>query len=148
MRYKRSLILLTLLLCPPWAAADSSFDTHFTGRTLRWDYFHTGPAEEEHISLDRLRLAVDEPDSPHHGFAKTKAELYIAAAETDSYAPPEMIERVEEVLAGCDVTSRVEWYPGTHHGFAFPGRGEVYDKAAAERHWSRLHSLFDRNLKG
>ena len=58
------------------------------------------------------------------------------------------IERVEAELAGCDVTSRVEWYPGTHHGFAFPGRGKVYDKAAAERHWSRLHSLFDRNLKG
>jgi carboxymethylenebutenolidase len=99
-------------------------------------------------SIYGVRLAVDEPDSPHHGFSKTKAELYIAAAETDSYAPPEMIERVEAELAGCDVTSRVEWYPGTHHGFAFPGRGEVYDKAAAERHWSRLHSLFDRNLKG
>lgn len=101
---------------------------------------------EAAASVYGVRLAVDKPDSPHHGFADTTAELYIAAAETDSYAPPEMIERVEAELKASGANSRVEWYPGTHHGFAFPGR-EVYDKAAAERHWSRLHALFDRNLR-
>jgi carboxymethylenebutenolidase len=40
----------------------------------------------------------------------------------------------------------VERYPGVHHGFAVPGRGPIYDKAAAERHWERLHALFARNL--
>lgn len=97
-------------------------------------------------SIYGVRLAVDKPDSPHHGFADTTAELYIAAAETDSYAPPEMIQRVEEELGASGASGRVEWYPGTHHGFAFPGR-EVYDKPAAERHWERLHALFDRNLR-
>lgn len=98
-------------------------------------------------SIYGVRLAVDEDDSPHLGFARTKGEIYVAAAETDSYAPPEMIARVEKEIASSGVRGRVEWYPGTHHGFAFPDRGEIYDKRAAERHWSRLHSLFDRNLR-
>ncbi|MGB0619971.1 MAG: dienelactone hydrolase family protein [Myxococcota bacterium] len=98
-------------------------------------------------SIYGVRLAVDEDDSPHLGFPKTKGELYVAAAETDEYAPPEMIARVEAALAESGADGRVEWYPGTHHGFAFPTRTGTFDKAAAERHWVRLHSLFDRNLR-
>ncbi len=98
-------------------------------------------------SIYGVRLAVDASDSPHHGFAVTTAELYIAAAETDRYAPPEMIAAVEDAMETSGVRGRVEWYPGTHHGFAFPTRGGIFDKAAAETHWSRLHSLFDRNLR-
>jgi len=98
-------------------------------------------------SVYGVRLAVDADDSPHHGFGKTTGELYVAAAETDEYAPPEMIERVEQAIADSGVNGRVEWYPGTHHGFAFPGRRGLFDKPAAERHWARLHSLFDRNLR-
>ena len=41
---------------------------------------------------------------------------------------------------------RVEVYPDTEHGFAFPQR-PVYVKPAAERHWERMFSLFDRNLR-
>jgi carboxymethylenebutenolidase len=44
------------------------------------------------------------------------------------------------------MNARLEWYPGTEHGFAFPLR-PVYDKEAAERHWERLFALFDRNLR-
>ncbi|MEM9174368.1 MAG: dienelactone hydrolase family protein [Myxococcota bacterium] len=98
-------------------------------------------------SIYGVRLAVDEDDSPHLGFAATKAELYVAAAETDEYAPPEMIERVESALRDSGARGRVEWYPGTHHGFAFPTRRGTFDKPAAERHWARLHALFDRNLR-
>jgi carboxymethylenebutenolidase len=48
----------------------------------------------------------------------------------------------------CTITSfRIETYPGTHHGFAFPDRKAAYDMRAAERHWERLHALFERNLK-
>ncbi len=96
-------------------------------------------------SVYGVRLAVDADDSPHLGFARTTGELYVAAAETDEYAPPEMIQRVEDAIAESGVRGRVEWYPGTHHGFAGPARA-VYDTAAAETHWSRLHALFARNL--
>ncbi|OYU74465.1 MAG: hypothetical protein CFE32_17680 [Alphaproteobacteria bacterium PA3] len=41
---------------------------------------------------------------------------------------------------------RLEWYPGTHHGFAFPKR-PVYAQPAAERHWARLYTLFDTHLR-
>jgi carboxymethylenebutenolidase len=99
-------------------------------------------------SIYGVRLAVDADDSPHLGFARTKGELYVAAAETDEYAPPEMIAAVEKAIVESGVRGRVEWYPGAHHGFAFPERPGVYDKASAERHWARLHDLFDRNLRG
>ena len=98
-------------------------------------------------SIYGVRLAVDEEDSPHHAFKDTPGELYVAAAETDEYAPAEMIERVERTFTESGANGRVEWYPGTHHGFAFPTRTGLFDKAAAERHWSRLHALFDRNLR-
>jgi carboxymethylenebutenolidase len=42
---------------------------------------------------------------------------------------------------------RIEWYPGVEHGFVFPLRVGIYDRAAAERHWERLFSLFDRTLR-
>ena len=58
---KLSSFALALLTAAPVVVADASFDTHFTGRTLRWDYFHSGTAGEEHVSLDRLRLEGDWP---------------------------------------------------------------------------------------
>ncbi len=32
------------------------FDANFTGNTFRFDYYHSGVASEEHISLDEIRL--------------------------------------------------------------------------------------------
>ncbi len=85
-------------------------------------------------------------NSPAHLAEHVQGELYFACAETDEYAPKEMIDELETHLASVGANARVEWYPGTHHGFAFPLR-PVYDQAAAERHWVRLFSLFDRNLR-
>lgn len=98
-------------------------------------------------SIYGVRLAVDADDSPHLGFADTGGEIYIAAAEHDDYAPPAMIERLEAAISDSGANGRIEWYPGTNHGFAFPTRAGIFDKPAAERHWARLHSLFDRNLR-
>jgi len=98
-------------------------------------------------SIYGVRLVVDADDSPHLGFTKTKAELYIACAEHDDYVPLEMVEQVSIEIEQSGVNGRVELYEDTHHGFAFPGRGKIYDKEAAERHWERLHALFDRNLR-
>jgi len=98
-------------------------------------------------SIYGVRLATDAPDSPHSQFDRVRGELYIACAEHDDHAPPEMIAQVQAALASSGAQGRVEWYPGTYHGFAFPQR-PVYDRAAAERHWERLHSLFARCLAG
>jgi carboxymethylenebutenolidase len=90
-------------------------------------------------------LATDRPDSPHLAGQKTKAELYFGCAETDVYAPMEIVEKVRQQMKADGANVEVEIYPGTHHGFAFPKR-PVYDKAAAERHWERLLALYRRNL--
>ncbi|MEO6652543.1 MAG: dienelactone hydrolase family protein [Ilumatobacteraceae bacterium] len=84
--------------------------------------------------------------SPAHLAHQVTGELYFACAETDEYAPKEMIDGLIAHLDTIDVNATVEWYPGTHHGFAFPQR-PVYDKHAAERHWEQLFALFDRNLR-
>jgi carboxymethylenebutenolidase len=94
-------------------------------------------------SIYGVQLATDQPDSPHLAAQKTKAELYFACAETDVYAPQEIIDKVTQAMTGAN--AEVEVYPGTHHGFAFPKR-PVYDRDAAERHWERLLALYRRNL--
>ena len=47
-------------------------------------------------SIYGMQLATDQPDSPHLAAGKTKAELYFACAETDIYAPLEIIEKVKQ----------------------------------------------------
>jgi carboxymethylenebutenolidase len=72
--------------------------------------------------------------------------MYFACAETDEYAPPEMVEKLEQHLATTGIDYRIEWYPGTEHGFVFPQRKGKYHKASAERHWERLLAMFGRCL--
>lgn len=96
-------------------------------------------------SLHGVRLFSDASDSPHLDAHKIKGEMYIGCAETDEWAPREMIDGLEAYLAESGCRYQVEWYPGTHHGFVFPQREGLYDKASAERHWSRMFSLFTRN---
>ncbi len=102
---------------------------------------------------DRIRAAASihgirlyGPGSPAAGAADATAELYFACAEFDEWAPPEMVDGLERHLVAVGARARVERYPGVHHGFSFPGRGALYDKPAAERHWERLHALFARTL--
>jgi carboxymethylenebutenolidase len=97
-------------------------------------------------SLHGVRLITEAADSPHLAAEKITGELYIGCAETDSWAPPEMIEALDAHLKTTACNYRIEWYPGTEHGFVFPQRGDIYNKSAAERHWERLFAMFARNL--
>jgi carboxymethylenebutenolidase len=96
-------------------------------------------------SMYGVQLATDRPDSPHLAGQKAKAELYFGCAETDVYAPMEIVEKVKQQMKADGAHAEVEIYPGTHHGFAFPKR-PIYDRDAAERHWERLLALYRRNL--
>lgn len=96
-------------------------------------------------SVYGTQLVTEDADSPHRTSRQARAELYFACAEEDVWAPPETIAALSEALKADRVDAEVEVYPGTKHGFAFPLR-PVYDKAAAERHWERLNSLFRRKL--
>ncbi|MDX2233463.1 MAG: dienelactone hydrolase family protein [Hyphomonadaceae bacterium] len=96
-------------------------------------------------SLYGVALVTDAEASPHLSARKARAEIYAACAETDAFAPPEMVQALAADFAAHGVLGEVEVYPGTQHGFAFPQRPQ-YHKAAAERHWTRLHALFRRRL--
>ncbi len=95
-------------------------------------------------SVYGVRLHGD--GSPQDLAGQVKGELYFACAEHDEYAPKEMVDGLQAHLQAVGANARVEWYLGAHHGFAFPSREGAYDVACAERHWERLHDLFDRNL--
>ena len=97
-------------------------------------------------SFHGVRLCTDSPESPHRFAAAIKGELYVGCAQTDSYAPPEMIEALDAHLRTTPVRYRIETYPDTQHGFVFPKREGMYQQAGAERHWERLIALFRRNL--
>ena len=97
-------------------------------------------------SFHGVRLCHAAPDSPHLAADRIPGEVYFGCAETDEWAPPEMIERLDAHLKDAGTNYRIEWYPGTHHGFVFPQRDGLYHKDSAERHWERLLDLYRRNL--
>ena len=97
-------------------------------------------------SFHGVRLFTDAEDSPHLDAEKIRGEIYFGCAETDEYAPKQMIDDLENYLAGTRINYRIEWYPGTEHGFVFPLRHGKYQKTSAERHWERLLAMYARCL--
>ena len=97
-------------------------------------------------SVHGANMATEHADSPHRMVAGVRCESYFACAETDQWAPPADIEKLQSALQAAGVPHRVEWYPGVEHGFVFPQRAPIYNRDAAERHWERLFSLFARTL--
>ena len=91
-------------------------------------------------------IITEEPDSPHLGVAAIRGEVYLAFAEQDVHVPEAVLRDLPGIMESSGVAHRIEIYPGTTHGFAFPRRS-AYDKPAAERHWERLFALFDRRLR-
>lgn len=91
-------------------------------------------------------IITEEADSPHLSVAAIEGEVYLAFAEKDVHVPDAILQALTGIMAESGVSHRIEIYPGTTHGFAFPQR-DAYDKGAAERHWERLFALFNRRLR-
>ena len=98
-------------------------------------------------SLYGVQIVTDEPDSPHLLADRMRAELYLAFAENDEYVPADVATTLERVLPEAGVEPTIITYPGTEHGFCFPGR-DIYDHAAAEQTWTDILAMFGRRLKG
>lgn len=98
-------------------------------------------------SFHGVNLCTDAPDSPHRFASAIKGELYVGCAQTDVWAPPEMIEALDQHLRTTPLRYRIETYPESQHGFVFPKREGMYQKAGAERHWERLLALFARAIR-
>jgi carboxymethylenebutenolidase len=92
------------------------------------------------------RLVTDTPDSPHLLAPRIKAKIYIAGADEDAGFPPEQADQLRAALTHAGVDNVVEIYAGARHGYAPPDM-PVYDKEAAERHWTELLKLFAETLR-
>ena len=90
-------------------------------------------------------LATDRADSPHLLAAAMRARLYVGVAGIDPGFTDEQRQRLEGALREGGVDYEIEIYEGAQHGFAVHNH-RVYDRAASERHWERLLSLFHDTL--
>jgi carboxymethylenebutenolidase len=90
-------------------------------------------------------LATDAADSPHLLAPKMKAAFLIAIAENDDERDPDAKVLLREAFDANGVEAEIEVYEGTLHGWC-PPDSAVYNEAQAERAWSRLLALFDREL--
>ena len=97
-------------------------------------------------SVCGIKLVTDQDDSPHLALQRATAEFYFACADDDSWAPVAMVEALDQAAKAYGPATEVEIYHGVQHGFAVMQR-PVYNKAAAERQWERLFSLFRRRLQ-
>jgi len=92
-------------------------------------------------------LATDKPDSPHLFVNNITGRVYVAGAIEDASFPEEQKMRLEQALTDAGVPHVVETYAGARHGFAVPDL-PVFEKDAAERHWTALFNLFQDTLAG
>lgn len=90
-------------------------------------------------------LATDEDDSPHLLAPQMKAGFLIAIAENDDERDPDAKVKLRKAFDAAGVTAEIEVYKDAMHGWC-PPDSSVYNEAQAERAWSRLLVLFEREL--
>jgi len=90
-------------------------------------------------------LATDKEDSPHLLASQMKAAFLIAIADNDDERDPQAKVLLREAFDAAGVTAEIEVYEGAKHGWC-PPDSSVYNEAQAERAWSRLLVLFEREL--
>jgi carboxymethylenebutenolidase len=90
-------------------------------------------------------LATDSADSPHLLAPEIQAGLLIAIAANDDEKDPNAKVLLREAFESADVNAEVEVYEDTLHGWC-PPDSPVYNETQAERAWSQLLALFEREL--
>ena len=81
-----------------------------------------------------------------------KPKIYVAHGEDDFFIPKEAITGFKEKLDAAKVAYTFESFPGVVHSFTVPGadkvgmKGMKYDKAADEKSWKEMQSLFKDTL--
>ena len=90
-------------------------------------------------------LVTDKPDSPHLLIPKMKAEVLCCVAANDDQRDPAAKEKLKEAFAAAHLKATVEVFDGCNHGWTVRG-SQVYNEAGAERAWSEMTALYQRNL--
>ncbi len=132
------------------AAVDTGRKMGVTGYCMTGSYtLRLAAAMPERIgaggSFHGGRLATDKPDSPHLLAPQMKAAFLIAIAENDDERNPAEKEKLRAAFDAAGVEAEIEVYAGTKHGWC-PPDSAVYDEKQADRAWSRLLALFEREL--
>ena len=70
-------------------------------------------------SIHGVSLFTEDNESPHLFANKITGEIYFACAENDSYAPTEMINKLNDYLKKINIKYKIETYPGTDMGLYF-----------------------------
>ena len=90
-------------------------------------------------------LASDAEDSPHLLASRMKAGFLIAIAANDDERDPNAKVLLREAFDANNVRAEIEVYKDTLHGWC-PPDSAVYHEDQAERAWSRLLALFEKEL--
>jgi carboxymethylenebutenolidase len=96
-------------------------------------------------------LVTDKPDSPHLLAPKIKAKMYFGIASNDDEKQPDAKDKLKQAFAAANVPAEIEVYPGALHGWCVPDMPmrdgkPIYNKADAERAWSKLVALYKTAL--
>jgi carboxymethylenebutenolidase len=89
-------------------------------------------------------LTTKNPDSPHLGIPKSKAQFLIAIAKNDDEKEPESKDILRAAFAAAKVKAEVEVYEAQHGWCAIDS--QVYDKAQAEKAWDKTLKMFAKAL--
>lgn len=90
-------------------------------------------------------LATDASDSPHLLAPQIQGGMLIAIAANDDEKDPNAKVLLREAFDDAGVNAEIEVYEDTLHGWC-PPDSRVYNEVQAERAWSRLLALFEREL--
>jgi carboxymethylenebutenolidase len=96
-------------------------------------------------------LVTDKPDSPHLLAPKIKGWMYFGIASNDDQRQPDAKDKLKAAFAAAKVPAEVELYPNALHGWCVPDMpmqngAPIYNKADAERAWSKLLALYKAAL--
>ena len=91
------------------------------------------------------RLATDNETSPHLLIPQMTAGFLIAVAENDDKKEPQTKGILRDAFKSAKLSAEVEVYEGALHGWC-PPDSPVYNLTAAERAWTRMLVLFEKNL--
>lgn len=96
-------------------------------------------------SFHGSKLVTSDLSSPHLLISRTRASALIEIAGNDDEKEPNAKTTLREAYRKADLSAEVEVYPDTIHGWCSLDT-KTYNRAQAERAWSRLLALFGRAL--
>jgi carboxymethylenebutenolidase len=97
-------------------------------------------------------LVTPNPGSPHLLAPKIRARMYIAIAINDDAQQPDAKTQLKQAFDAAKVPNEVEVYAEAQHGWCVvdmpkqPNGQPIYNKADAERAWSKLLALYKAGL--